>query len=152
MGYSLEGVTMRDNMKEDGMQRISAVWADIISGRIPLVVDSDGNPREGISPITKYHSWDPDDPSAECEFTIMVVPTSFFEEMAQNPAYAVFEGSGADIGEAGPAAWGKMERAVKAGEIAPLYADDYESTVPPQYAKDGKWHCYLYAHIEPREG
>lgn len=150
MAYSLEAITLRDNMKEDGMARITAVWNDISSGRLPLIVDSDGNPREGLSPITRYHSWSPGDPSAECEFTIMAVPAEFFAKMAADPEYATYQGAGADVSEAAMAAWEQVDQDTKAGKVVPLYTDDYESTVPPQFTKDGKWNCTVYVHIQPK--
>lgn len=151
MAYVLDEITLHDNMKEDGMARIGALWADIVSGRLPLIKDSDGNPREGISPITRYHRWSPEDPAAECDFTIMAVDSSFFPDMARNPEYACYRGSGASLEDAATGAWMQVDQDTKSGRIKPLYTDDYESTVPPEFTKDGQWNCVLYVHVQPQE-
>ena len=35
----------------------------------------------------------------------------------------------------------------KAGTIRRSFTEDYESTVPAEYTKDGKAHCYLYIAV-----
>lgn len=44
-------------------------------------------------------------------------------------------------------AWEKVYADQKSGEIDRKFTEDYESTVPKEYTKDGKAHCYLYIAI-----
>lgn len=148
MAYTLESITMCEDMSPEGMARITQVWTDIASGRIPLIMDSDGNPREHISPITKYPTWSLEDPAAKTEFTIMAVGPEFWSEMAERDDYVRYEASGADVNEAATKAWERVGKDESEGKFRICHTDDYESTVPPAYTKDGKWNCILYVHVE----
>ncbi len=45
-------------------------------------------------------------------------------------------------------AWEKVWSDQKSGEIKRAFTKDYESTVPSEYTKDGKAHCYLYIALQ----
>lgn len=49
-----------------------------------------------------------------------------------------------DLGKCTKAAWEKVWSEQAAGKIRRAFTEDYESSVPAEYTKDGKAHCYLY--------
>lgn len=53
-----------------------------------------------------------------------------------------------DSGHMYKKAWEKVWREQKSGDIKRVFSEDYESTVPGEYTKDGKAHCYLYIAIQ----
>lgn len=58
--------------------------------------------------------------------------------------YRKYDESGDDMDLCTKAAWDKVWREQAAGSIKRAFTADYESTVPAEYTKDGKVHCYLY--------
>ncbi|MCB2361688.1 AraC family transcriptional regulator [Clostridium estertheticum] len=45
-------------------------------------------------------------------------------------------------------AWEKVCSEQKSGDIHRTFIADFENTVPSEYTKDGKVHCYLYVAIQ----
>ena len=148
MSYHLDSVTLRSSNAPESIAQIAALWADITGGRLPLLFDSDGRLRPGISPISCYRNYESDETGA-FDMTVMAVTAEFFTELeakARAGSYRKFEGvdDGGDLGLCAKRAW---EQGWSDKTRQRAYAEDYESTVPPQYTKDGKAHCYLYLSV-----
>ena len=48
MSYSLKSVTIRSDNSESGMAKIKELWADIMTGKIPLDFIENGVPVKGL--------------------------------------------------------------------------------------------------------
>ncbi|MGL5515118.1 MAG: hypothetical protein ACRDBM_18055, partial [Sporomusa sp.] len=74
----------------------------------------------------------------------------FFGEMEEAVAlgrYKKYDEADDDLGICARKAWEKVWVDQREGLIQRLYTEDYESTVPAEYTKDGKCHCYLYIAV-----
>ena len=49
MAYSFKSVTIRTDNSESGMAKINELWADIMTGKIPLDFIANGAPVKGLS-------------------------------------------------------------------------------------------------------
>ncbi len=56
--------------------------------------------------------------------------------------------AGGDLKFCTQKAWEKVWSDTKNGEIKRSFTQDYKSSVPAEYTKDGKAHCYLYISVE----
>ncbi len=149
MDYSFNKVTVRTDNSPKGMAKTDALWADIMSGKIPLDFMSNGMPVEGLSPVSEYSEYENDE-NGKFDLTIMCVTAEFFGELERrvlNGEYVKIDESGADIKECADKAWRKVWEMTARGELLRAYTRDYESVVPPPYTKDGKAHCYLYIAV-----
>lgn len=152
MAYILNEITFTTNNTADGMKKIDEVWRDITNGKLPVLFDSEHNFRKGISPVSKYSGYSTDE-TGDYNLSIMGVTADFFAEMEQKLAdghlkkYDVSDDSG-DIKSCTQGAWEKVWADTKNGKINRSFTCDYESSVPAEYAKDGKAHCYLYIAIK----
>ena len=54
MAYTLKSVTLRVEPSAGGMAEVSEVWREIVSGKLPLLHDSDGRFLQGLSPVSRY--------------------------------------------------------------------------------------------------
>ena len=61
MAYILREVTIRTNNTTEGTEKINALWRDVSSGKLPLLFDSEGAFRQGISPISRYSNYASDE-------------------------------------------------------------------------------------------
>ena len=61
MSYSLKSVTIRTDNSESGMAKINELWADIMTGKIPLDFIENGVPVKGLSPISAYSDYESDE-------------------------------------------------------------------------------------------
>lgn len=146
MSYALRSVSLRTDNSEAGMARIEEVWRDVLSGKLPLLFDNEGNPLQGLSPISRYSGYESDE-AGTYDLTILVVKADFFAQMEQKVAagaYKKYDCAGADSFEAVRKAWSQVWDDAAAGTIERAFTEDYESTVPAQYTKDSCDHCYLY--------
>lgn len=151
MSYQIKEFTIRTDNTNEGRTQVAEVWRDIEAGNIPLLFDSQHEFIRGLSPISKYSSYENED-QGQYDLTIMAVKSEFFEElekMVQEKKFRKYDISEAQGDEEGCArrAWGLVAEEQKAGIIRRSYEVDYESTVPKQYTKDGKAHCYLYIGV-----
>ncbi len=78
----------------------------------------------------------------------MTVTVDFFaklEEKVSAGLYRKFEAAGDDLTACAQAAWGQVW-----GEknLCRAFTEDFESTVPARYAKDGKCRCYLWIAVK----
>lgn len=136
MSYRLREIVLEG---EDGTEEL---WRDIVSGRLPLLFDSGGRPRRGLSPVTRY-AYGPDGGETR---SVLAVTADFFRrlnEATERGRYRRFDAldAGGDTAACARRAW---EQARKAGLRPKPGAADYESAVPPAYTKDGAAHTYLY--------
>ena len=150
--YILNEITLRTNNSADGMKKISEVWDDVASGKLPILFDSEHNFRQGISPVSRYSNYASDE-TGDYDLSILGVTADFFAEMERKTAlgyykkYDVSDDNG-DIEVCTKAAWQKVWTDAKNGEIKRSFTCDYESSVPAEYTKDKKAHCYLYIALK----
>lgn len=149
MAYQLKKISIHTDNSKEGMDKINEVWSDIVSGKIPLMYNSDGQFLQGLSPISLYTNYESDEQGAY-DIEIFTARADFFTEMelkVEQNLYVKYDFDGKDISEAANRAWSKVWENKAAGKIARAFSKDYESTVPGEYTPDGKAHCYLYISI-----
>lgn len=147
MSYRLSAVTLRADNSPQGMAAIGQLWEDVQSGKIPLLFDSQGAFQPGLSPISRYSKYENGQAGAY-DLTILTVSAGFFTEMdakAASGLYRKYEAEGDDLTSCAQAAW---KQVWGDASLHRAYTEDYESTVPAEYAKDGKCHCYLYIAVK----
>jgi len=151
MAYKLKEVTIRTNNSDKGMKKIAEIWQDIISGKLPILVDSEHTFQQGISPVSKYSNYSSDE-NGDYDLSIMGVTAEFFKKMeaaVNKGLYKKYDEAdeNGNLGVCTKKTWEKVWREQKSGNIKRAFTVDYESTVPAEYTKDGKAHCYLYIAI-----
>lgn len=149
MSYVLTSITIRTNNSEEGMKKIADIWQDVSSGKLPILFDSDRNFQQGISPVSQYSNYESNE-SGSYDFSIQGVTADFFQKMDKTVAagsYKKYEAAGDNLGSCAAAAWDQVWSDQKTGAIKRTFSVDYESTVPAEYTKDGKCHCYLYIAV-----
>lgn len=147
--YSFKSVTIRTDNSKGGMAKINELWADIMQGKVPLDFIENGVPVKGLSPISAYCDYESDEKGAY-NLSIMTVTVDFFtkmEEFVAQGKYMKIDESGETIAECADKAWSKVWKLTANGGMKRAFTIDYESTVPAEYTKDGKTHCYLYIAI-----
>ena len=146
MSYRLSAVTVRADNSPQGLEVIGRLWADVQSGKLPLLFDSEGVFHPGLSPISRYSNYESGQAGAY-DLTILTVTAAFFAQMEEKAAaglYRKYEAAGSDLNACTQAAW---EQVWGDSSLRRAFTEDYESTVPAEYAKDGKCHCYLYIAV-----
>lgn len=149
MAYSFKSVTIRTDNSEGGMAKINELWADIMQGKVALDFMANGVPVKGLSPVSAYSDYESDE-KGEYSLTIMSVTVDFFakiEGLVAQGKYFKIDESGETIAECADKAWSKVWQLSAKGELHRAFTVDYESTVPAEYTKDGKAHCYLYIAV-----
>lgn len=150
MSYSFKSVTIRTDNSESGMVKINELWADIMQGKIPLDFIKNGKPVKGLSPVSAYSDYDSDE-KGKYNLSVITVTVDFFAKMEALVAkgnYYKMDESGDTITDCANKAWSKVWQLSQSGELKRAFTVDYESTVPAEYTKDGKAHCYLYIAIK----
>lgn len=150
MGYKLNNVSIKTDNSLEEIKKIDALWKDILSGKLPLLLDSEGHFQNGILPIAKYHHYESDG-FGQYELTIIGETNDFFqkmEEQVQNGLYIKIDESGEDVSICTKAAWQKVWSLQQTQKISRAFTQDFESSIPSAYAKDGKAHCYLYIAVK----
>mgnify|MGYP002518263559 CR=1 FL=1 len=152
MAYALGGVTLRTNNTEDGMKKINEVWRDVESGKIPILFDSEHNFIKGVSPVSLYSDYASDE-TGDYNLTVLGVTADFFKELEEMTAAGEFKkydvsSDNGDLAECAQKAWSAVWADSKEGKIKRKFDRDYESTVPAEYTKDKKAHCYLYISVK----
>lgn len=152
MAYKLNEVTIRTNNTKEGMEKIGQLWQDVMSGKLPILFDSEHNFLQGISPVSKYSNYEADE-NGDYDLSIMGVTAEFFQQMDKKVSdgnykkYDVSDDSG-DVTQCTKKAWEEVWQEQKNAKIQRTFTQDYESSVPPEYTKDGKAHCYLYIAVK----
>lgn len=152
MAYKLKEVTVRTNNSQEGRKIISEIWEDVVSGKLPILFDTEHMFQQGVSPVSKYSNYSSDE-NGDYDLTIMAVTADFFgkiETAVNKGLYKKYDekDENGEIGICTRKAWEKVWHEQKSGDIKRAFTQDYESTVPGEYTKDGKPHCYLYIAIE----
>lgn len=152
MAYSIKSVTLRTDNSKAGMAKIDELWRDIESGKLPLLFNSGHEFLKGISPVSRYSNYASDE-NGEYDLSILAVTAEFFGELengVREGRYRKYDESdeNGDIGQCARKAWKKVWAEKQSGTICRAFSEDYESTVPAQYTKDGKAHCYLYIAVK----
>lgn len=150
MAYTFKSVTIRTDNSESGMATLDELWADIMQGKIPLGFIENGVPVKGLSPISVYSEYESDE-KGTYDLSVMSVTADFFAELEKLVAqgkYVKIDESGETIAECANKAWSKVWTLSAGGEIKRAFTIDYESTVPAEYTKDGKAHCYLFIAVK----
>ena len=150
MSYSFKSVTVRTDNSESGMAKINELWADIMQGKIPLDFIENGVPVKGLSPISAYSDYESDE-KGKYNLSVMTVTVDFFaqmEKLSEQGKYVKIDESGETIADCANKAWSKVWRLTASGEMKRAFTIDYESTVPAEYTKDEKTHCYLYIAVK----
>ena len=150
MAYLLDSISMKTDASPEAMEQVGELWKDIVSGKIPLMYDSDGRFQEGLSPITAFENVSLESPEPYT-MTILTVPASFFGELNEGVAkgtYRMYEGTDEkDIGKSADIAWEAVQKDIAAGILDASGLTGYESTVPAEYTPDHKAHCYIYIAV-----
>ncbi|MDR1473150.1 MAG: hypothetical protein LBI41_01095 [Lactobacillales bacterium] len=148
MAYQLSGVTIRTENTAEGMKKISELWEEINTGKLPLLFDNQHVFQPGISPVSRYSNYENDENGAY-DLSIIGVRADFFQQLEQEVAkgnYKKYDESdeNGDVASCAKKAWEKVWQDSQTGVIKRAFTVDYESSVPVEYTKDGKAHCYLY--------
>jgi len=151
MAYTVKQVTIRTNNTDEGMQKINEIWQDIESGKLPILFNSEHVFQQGVAPVSKYSDYESDE-SGDYDLSIMGVTADFFQKIETEVGKGLYQkydeaDENGNIGACTKKAWEKVWSDQKSGVIARAYTEDYESSVPAEYAKDGKAHCYLYVAL-----
>ena len=152
MAYKLNQITIRRNNSKEGMKNIGDIWNDITSGKLPIPFDSEHVFQQGISPVSKYSNYSSDE-NGDYDLTIMAVTADFFQKMDAEVSKGFYKkydekDENGEISICTRKAWEKVWSEQKKGDIHRTFTADFESTVPSEYTKDGKAHCYLYVAIQ----
>jgi predicted transcriptional regulator YdeE len=152
MAYKLKEVTIRTNNSEEGSKIISEIWKDIESGKLPILFNTEHMFQQGVSPVSKYSNYSSNE-KGDYDFTIMAVTADFFQKMETAVTKGLYKkydekDESGEIAICARKAWEKVWLEQKSGDIKRTFTEDYESTVPSEYTKDGKPHCYLYIAIQ----
>lgn len=155
MSYILKEVKIRTNNSIEGIEKISALWMDVISGKLPVLFDSNKMFKDGISLISRYSNYESDE-TGEYDLSIMGVDSGFFVEMELKVELGLYKkydliDVSNDRAICTKNAWNMVWEETKSGEIKRAFKDDFESSVDAEYSGDGKTHCYLYISIEKED-
>lgn len=149
MAYKFNKVVIRTNNSPEGIAKTAELWGNIVTGKIPLLFDSEHNFLAGISPISCYSNYESDE-KGDFNLSILGVTSDFFGVLEKETAqgkYKKYEEIGESLPECAEKAWAKVWADQNSGVINRAFTADYESTVPAEYTKDGKPHCYLYIAV-----
>lgn len=151
MTYRLDKVTVRLKNDAEGTGKISELFADIVSGEIPLLFTSDGKLIEGIAPVCEYSNYESDE-TGEYDLSVIAVEKDFFKNLESEVSggkFIKYDIAGDDVITCARNAWKQVWQDQRNGKIKRTFNIDYESTVPEEYTHDGKAHCMLYIGVKP---
>ena len=86
----------------------------------------------------------------EYDLSIRTVTAEFFASLEKDTAegkYFKLETTGETVQDCTALAWQQVWRLSTEGKLKRAFATDIESSVPKEYTKDGKAHCYLYISL-----
>lgn len=151
MTYILKSVTIRSRNTAEQLAQLSELWNDIANGKLPILFDSKQTFQQGLSPISHYSNYESDE-TGEFDLSIMTVKPGFFIELDKKVKageYKKFDVSddNNDLQSCTYKAWSQVWNEQKTNIINRAFTSDYESSVPKEYTKDGKAHCYLWIAI-----
>jgi predicted transcriptional regulator YdeE len=150
MAYQLQSVSIRTTNSEEGKKQIADLWQDTMSGKLPILFDSDHQFIQGAAPVSRYDNYESDE-NGLYDLTIMSVSPDFFMRLEQGVSqgtYKKYDEADDDVNTCAEKAWNKVWSEQKTGTIKRAYSADYESTIPAEYSPDGKAHCVLYIAVK----
>ncbi|WP_101698484.1 effector binding domain-containing protein [Clostridium minihomine] len=152
MPYQLKEATIRTDNTAEGIKRIEEMWQDVSSGKLPILFNNELNFLPGISPVSRYSNYESDE-NGNYDFSILGVTSDFFKELdslVSKDLYQKYDESDetGNLQACTQKAWQKVWNQQQSGEISRAFTEDFESTVPAEYTKDGKAHCYLYIAVK----
>ena len=145
MAYRLKAVTIRTNNSEEGIRKIAELWEDVLIGKLPLLSD-------GIIPISQYSNYESDE-NGNYDISIVGVKHNFFEDIekeVEKGLYKKYEANdeNGNVEICTRKVWKNVWNDTHSGILKRTFTIDYESSVPAEFAKDGKAHCYLYIAVK----
>ncbi|EFD80050.1 AraC family transcriptional regulator [Fusobacterium animalis] len=145
MAYRLKAVTIHTNNSEEGIRKIAELWRDILTGKLPLLSD-------GIVPISQYSNYESDE-KGDYDISIVGVKHNFFEDMEKEVEKGLYKKYEADdkngnVEMCTKKVWENVWNDSHSGILKRAFTIDYESSVPAEFSKDGKAHCYLYIAVK----
>ena len=145
MTYKLKAVTIRTNNSEEGIRKIAELWEDVLIGKLPLLSD-------GIVPISQYSNYESDE-KGDYDISIVGVKHNFFEDMekeVEKGLYKKYEANdeNGNVEICTRKVWKNVWNDTHSGILKRAFTIDYESSVPAEFSKDGKAHCYLYIAVK----
>ena len=150
MTYKLDKVTIRLKNDAEGMGEIGELFADIVSGEIPLLFNSNKELIEGIAPVSEYSNYESDE-TGEYDLSVVAVEKEFFKTLEAEVSegkFVKYDVAGEDVMASAQNAWKQVWQNQRNGKIKRSFNIDYESTVPGEFTPDGKAHCILYIGID----
>ena len=126
MAYSFKSVTVRTDNSESGMAKINELWADIMTGKVPLDFIRNGVPVKGLSPVSSYSHYESDE-KGKYNLSVMTVTVDFFakmEELVAQGKYIKIDESGETITECANKAWSKVWQLSASGELKRAFTVD----------------------------
>jgi len=154
MAYTLKQVTIRTKNTEEGLKKIGEVWQDIMTGEIPVLFDSEHTFQQGISPVSKYSNYE-SDYTGYYDLSIIGMTPDFFQTIEMEAGIGLYKkydetDETGDVSTCTKQAWENVWSDEKSGIISRAYTEDYESSIPAEYSKDGKAHCCLYIALKQK--
>ena len=145
MPYRLKAVTIRTNNSEEGIRKIARLWEDVLIGKLPLLSD-------GIIPISQYSNYESDE-NGNYDISIVGVKHNFFEDIekeVEKGLYKKYEANdeNGNVEICTRKVWKNVWNDTHSGILKRAFTIDYESSVPAEFSKDGKAHCYLYIAVK----
>ena len=107
------------------------------------------NENEGSVPTRGRGNYESDE-KGEYDLSIRTVTAEFFASLEKDTAegkYFKLETTGERVQDCTALAWKQVWRLSTEGKLKRAFATDIESSVPKEYTKDGKAHCYLYISL-----
>ncbi|WP_294728866.1 GyrI-like domain-containing protein [Fusobacterium nucleatum] len=145
MAYRLKAVTICTNNSEEGIRKITELWEDVLIGKLPLLSD-------GIIPISQYSNYESDE-NGNYDISIVGVKHNFFEDIekeVEKGLYKKYEANdeNGNVEICTRKVWKNVWNDTHSGILKRAFTIDYESSVPAEFSKDGKAHCYLYIAVK----
>ena len=141
MAYTLKAVTIRTNNSEEGIRKIGELWGDVLTGKLSLLAD-------GVVPISQYSNYESDE-KGDYDISIVGVEHNFFEDIekeVEKRLYKKYEAvdENGNVEMCTKKAWENVWNDTHSGVLKRAFTVDFESSVPKEFSKYGKAHCYLY--------
>ena len=152
MTYRFKEVTIRTDNSLKGMQQIGQLWQDITTGTIPVLFDTDHQLQQDVILLAKYSNYEQDEKGAY-DFTIIGATASLIQELETQAErgiykkYSISDANG-DVNACTQKAWKLVWEEQKAGVLQRSFCNDYESSIPAAFSKDGKAYCTLYIAVQ----
>ena len=148
MMYTLKKITLRTNNSKNGIEKINAVWKDIITGKLPIIVTNENTAQQGVYLISEYSNYESDS-TGDYDLSIYRTTNIFFktlERKVKKGTYKkyLFSSKDKDIEFCTKNAWSKVWKDEKQKSINRAYTIDYEYSIASNFSKDKKTYCYLY--------